>query len=64
MCEPQLGKRNLYEITSNENPSLLVNLVAYIDGKTDVIDLSKILNEDFYQCHIAAQKLFENELIF
>lgn len=64
MCEPQLGKRNLYEISSNENPSLLVNLVAYIDGKTDVIDLSKILNEDFYQCHIAAQKLFENDLIF
>ena len=64
MCEPQLGKRNLYEITSDENPNSLINLIAYIDGKLDLMDLSKIINEDFFECHRVAQKLLENDLIF
>ena len=64
MCEPQLGKRNLYEITSDENPNSLINLIAYIDGKLDLMDLSKIINEDFFECHRVAQKLLKNDLIF
>ena len=64
MCEPQLGKRNLYEITSDENPNSLINLIAYIDGKLDLMDLSEIINEDFFECHRVAQKLLENDLIF
>ena len=62
-CEPQLGKRGLYNITSNESPDILVNLLAYIDGNLDLIDLSIILNVNINECQLGCELLLENELI-
>ena len=62
-CEPQLGKRGLYNITSNENADTLVNLLAYVDGKLDLLDISKIINKNYFECAQVANLLFENKLI-
>ena len=43
LCEPQLGKRGLYPPTSQKNKKgdarTLQNILAYADGKNDLIDL-------------------------
>ena len=45
LCEPQLGKRNLYPPISTHDSFALVkdikNVLAYSDGKLDLIDLSE-----------------------
>ena len=48
LCEPQLGKRGLYLTTSQKGSydkvKVMVDFIAYADGKTDIIDISnKIL---------------------
>uniref|UniRef100_UPI00404AA32A DUF4910 domain-containing protein n=1 Tax=Flavobacterium sp. TaxID=239 RepID=UPI00404AA32A len=62
-CEPQLGKRGLYNITSNQNADSLINVLAYIDGKLDMLDLCKIIKIDFYECVKIVKILLENKLI-
>jgi aminopeptidase-like protein len=62
-CEPQLGKRGLYNITSNQNADSLVNIVAYIDGKLDLIDLCKKIKINFFDCLNIIQILLEHKLI-
>ncbi len=50
-CEPQLSKRNLYLSTSNKKNyfnkviNRRLNLLAYADGKKNIFEISKILNE-------------------
>lgn len=43
-CEPQLGKRNLYPTVSQKgsygNVRAMTNLIAYADGRNDLIDIS------------------------
>ena len=47
LCEPQLGKRNLYPTLSQKNSyqdtDRLTNFIAYLDGKNDLIDISNII---------------------
>ena len=47
-CEPQLGKRGLYSLTSKVGSSNsarpTINLLAYANGDMDLIDLSKKIN--------------------
>ena len=62
-CEPQLGKRGLYNISSNDDPDHLVNILAYIDGKLDLLNISKILKVDFFECYEICKILEENQLI-
>lgn len=62
-CEPQLGKRGLYNISSNEEASLLINLLAYVDGELDLIDLSEVLNANYFEVVEVANVLAENKLI-
>jgi aminopeptidase-like protein len=62
-CEPQLGKRGLYNISSNESADLLINCLGYIDGKLDLIDLSELLNADYFELVKVVDKLFLNDLI-
>jgi aminopeptidase-like protein len=54
-CEPQLGKRNLYKISSNDDADNLINFLAYIDGKLDLVEISEKINTDFISC----LKIFE-----
>ncbi len=60
-CEPQLGKRNFYPTLSLPNstekiaPSM--NLLAYADGKNDLLEISKIIKVDFEDCYYIAENL-------
>ena len=62
-CEPQLGKRGLYNISSNQSPDALVNVLAYVDGRTDLLDLSLKLNLDFFKCYEICAQLLDNKLL-
>ena len=62
-CEPQLGKRGLYNITSNDKADTLINMLAYIDGKMDLIDIAKTIKSDFFTCAKIAETLLLNKLI-
>ena len=62
-CEPQLGKRGLYNISSNQSPDAIVNVLAFVDGKIDLIDLSLMLNLDFFKCYEICAQLLDNKLI-
>ena len=46
LCEPNLGKRNLYALISNKNQHhklsrKLLNFLIYADGKTEINDIAK-----------------------
>jgi aminopeptidase-like protein len=47
-CEPQLGKRGLYPTVSRkgvyDEVKTLTNMLAYFDGKNDLIEISNIIN--------------------
>ena len=62
-CEPQLGKRGLYNISSNDKSDTLLNLLAYIDGKKDLIDLAILLKEDILVIDRTVNILIDNQLI-
>lgn len=48
LCEPQMGKRNLYPtISSNKRPKItknIMNFLQYADGKNDLNKISKKIN--------------------
>ena len=48
LCEPNLGKRGLYPLTSELNgvhpAELRTNVLAYCDGQTSLFEISQILN--------------------
>jgi aminopeptidase-like protein len=63
ICEPQLGKRNLYFTSSNESPDLISNFLAHIDGQLTILDLSIELDVDFFDLYIVSEKMYSNHLI-
>lgn len=48
VCEPQLGKRGLYPTISQKGTygavKTMTNFIAYADGRSDLIDISNIIN--------------------
>ena len=66
-CEPQLGKRGLYPTISTKNTPMIVqditNILAYCDGKNDLIDLCKIGNINPQRCIEIVNKLKEANLL-
>jgi len=62
-CEPQLGKRGLYNITSNQDSDDLINLLAYADGLTDLLKISEIIACDFFTCVEIAAVLEKSGLL-
>ena len=57
ICEPNLGKRNLYPLVNYEQDKKrtvfnYLNFLAYSDGKNDLVDISNILNLPFYWKHM------------
>ena len=50
LCEPQMGRRNLYPTLSTKHSGggaavrLMMNIIAYCDGKNDVIDICNIVD--------------------
>lgn len=67
LCEPQLGKRNLYPNLSRVNTNKVVknrmNLLAYADGMLDLIDISNILNVPIWDLHSEALILKKDGLL-
>jgi len=51
ICEPQLGKRGLYPNTSTKTAIDLIrnqmNVMSFLDGQTDLIDVSEKCNLDY-----------------
>ena len=62
-CEPQLGKRGLYNITSNDKSDHLINILAHIDGKLDLLDVAITINADFFDCVKIVKTLLNAELL-
>lgn len=66
-CEPQLGKRGLYPtLGSASNRTAvrsLMNLLAYCDGTNSLLDISEIINVDFFECADLINTLVDSDLI-
>ncbi|MGI9463401.1 MAG: DUF4910 domain-containing protein, partial [Aestuariivirgaceae bacterium] len=60
-CEPQLGKRGLYPTLSTKESGqqvhTMMNVIAYADGKTDLLELSAKLTIDPFECAEIAERL-------
>jgi aminopeptidase-like protein len=66
-CEPQLGRRGLYPTTSTktsgEQVRTMMNLLAYSDGKSDLLMLAETIGADALECAAIAEKLRTHELL-
>lgn len=67
-CEPFLTKYNLKRSLSGErnldnNTKNVINLLAYSDGKRGLIEISKILNADFFKLKKIADNLVKKKLL-
>jgi aminopeptidase-like protein len=62
-CEPQLGKRGLYQLTSNQDTDTQSNLLAYADGEADLIEIAQLLCVDIMECAKIAQRLEQHGLL-
>ena len=67
LCEPQLGKRGLYPNLSRkgqyEEVFKLKNLVSYLNGKNDLIDISNIIKVPVDDLLVNLEKLVNAGLI-
>ena len=67
LCEPQLGKRELYPTVSRKGTydevSAMFNLIAYSDGKNDLFDISKMIGVAPYDLVPIVKTLEENHLL-
>jgi aminopeptidase-like protein len=66
-CEPQLGKRGLYPTVSRKNAyeeaKKIRNILAYADGKTDLLSISEIIGLNIDETLKYIQKLEEHGLL-
>ena len=68
-CEPQLSKRNLYLSTSDKKNyydkviNRRLNLLAYSDGKKNIFEISKTLNEPLEEIIYELKLLKKNGLL-
>lgn len=67
LCEPQLGKRGLYPQLSTASLGLqvrnMMNLIAYSDGSHSLLDLSEMLDLDFYKLEGMCSLLEERQIL-
>lgn len=67
LCEPQLGKRGLYPTISTKNTKSVVanmmNFLAYIDGKKDLIEISNNTNISIIELSEIANRLIDAKLV-
>jgi len=68
LCEPQMGKRNLYSsisfVGSSSNWQYLLDVLSYCDGTNDLDDITKLLGESKDIVDDAIATLIENDLVF
>ncbi|ADR18632.1 DUF4910 domain-containing protein [Calditerrivibrio nitroreducens] len=67
LCEPQMGKRGLYNTISHMGRTgsvkLMMDFIAYADGRNDLIDIANILNCSAYNLLEIKNILLKNNLI-
>jgi aminopeptidase-like protein len=67
LCEPQLGKRGLYPTLSTKESEKqvidMMNLIAYADGKNDLIDIANIVGVSAINLIPIVEKLLEADLL-
>jgi aminopeptidase-like protein len=67
LCEPNLGKRNLYPTTSTlekkDYVKDLLSFMMYSDGKNNLLDIAEILNKPIAYMLNLRDVLIKNELI-
>ena len=67
LCEPQLGKRNLYPNISTKGSGSTVremmNFLAYCDGTKDLIEIAEKINLDAYKLLDIMEKLIKEKII-
>ena len=61
LCEPQLGKRGLYPTLSRKGQydevEKLLNMIAYLNGENDLIEVSDIIKVPVHECLENLKKL-------
>ena len=66
-CEPQLGKRGLYPTIntkeSGKQVRTMMNLLAYVDGKTDLLEIAEIIGADIFECIEIAKMLEQHDIL-
>jgi len=66
-CEPQLGKRDLYPTlstkTSGKSVKDMMNLLAYCDGKNDLLWIAEKINRPIWSLFPIVEQLVDNKLI-
>jgi aminopeptidase-like protein len=67
LCEPQLGKRGLYPNLSTKESGKqvrdMMNLIAYADGKYDLIDIANIVGVSAIKLIPIVEKLIDADLL-
>ncbi|WP_246027602.1 DUF4910 domain-containing protein [Lysinibacillus antri] len=67
LCEPQLGKRGLYPTISTKETSAqvrtMMNVLAYSDGKRDLIEIAETIEESAKNILPIIEKLLEARVI-
>ena len=67
LCEPQLGRRGLYPTLGargvESSVDDLLNVLAYSDGKTDLLQIAETCGVPFAVAHRAAQRLLSEKLL-
>lgn len=66
-CEPQLGKRGLYPSLSTKETKqqvqTLTDVLAYADGRTDLLSIAELIGAPFESCADVAEMLRDAELL-
>lgn len=66
-CEPQLGKHGLYPETSSkvdyEQIRAMKDLLAYCDGRSDLLSIAGLIGRDFLELAPIAEKLQNTDII-
>ena len=67
LCEPQMGKRGLYQTLStkktDKNIQFIMDFISYCDGKNTLIEISEKLNVPIWDLYDLVEKLQKNNLI-
>ena len=67
LCEPQLGKRGLYPTVSTRDSHSkvrdMMNLIAYCDGNTDLIDISEKIQTPLWTLIPIIMQLMDHQLL-
>jgi len=67
ICEPQLGRRDLYPTlstkTSGEQVKVMMNLISYCDGSLTLLEIADLIKEPFWDLMPIVEKLVIHGLL-